>query len=128
MRAERCRRVAAVSKRERTYLNATVEDLGKISDTAEQELKMVESNLYKYFKGIAVVTLTVGIVYVGVEWIFKATQIRKDYFMVTTINGVMTSCKVATYTCSISDAGTDNKCTGTMDYFNTTLVLMHLAR
>lgn len=119
--------VAAVTKRDRPHLNATVENLDKISDTAKQDLKKVESNLYKYFKEGAVISLTVGAVYVGVDWVSKATQARKGCFMVTTINGVTTSCKVATYTCSSGDTNTGNKCTGTMDYYNTTLVLMYLA-
>lgn len=120
--------VAAVTKRERPHLDATVENLNKISDTAKRDLKKVENNLYKHFKNGAVVALTVGVVYVGADWISKATEARKGCFMVTTVNGVTTSCKVAAYTCSTDeDAGTGNKCTGTTNYYNTTLVLMNLA-
>lgn len=119
--------VAAIAKRERPHLNATVETLDKISDTAKRDLKRVESNLYKHFKEGTAVALTVGVAYVGVDWVSKATRARKGCFMLTTIDGVTTSCKVAEHTCFASDAAGRTPCTGTTDYYNTTLVLMHLA-
>lgn len=119
--------VATITKREYPHLHATLENLDKLSDTAKRDLKKVESNLYKYFKEGTIIALTVGVVYVGVDWIYKATKSRKGCYMVTTINGVTTSCKIAAHTCSINDNLVTNSCTGSVDYYNTTLVLMHLS-
>lgn len=118
--------VATVAKRERPHLNATLETLDKIPDTARRDLKKVESNLYKHFKEGTTVALTIGVATVGVNWISEATRTRKGCFMLTTLDGRTTSCKVAAYTCSTGDADKGNRCTGATDYYNTTLVLMHL--
>lgn len=118
--------VATAAKRERPHLNATVENLDKIPETAKRDLKMVENNLYRHFKEGMSVALTVGVVTVGVDWISRATRARKGCFMVTVVDGKTTSCKVSAYTCSTGDANTGNQCTAALDYYNTTLVLMHL--
>lgn len=119
--------VATVAKRERPHLNATVDNLDKIPDTAKRDLKKVESNLYRHFKEGAAVALTIGVVTVGVGWISQATRARKGCFMMTVVDGKTTSCKVSAYTCSTGDAATGNICKNALDYYNTTLVLMQLA-
>lgn len=120
--------VATVAKRERPHLNATVDNLDKLSDTAKRDLKKVESNLFRHFREGTVVALTIGAVTVGVNWISQATRARKGCFMMTVVDGKTTSCKISEYTCSADDANTgNNKCNNVQDYYNTTLVLMHLA-
>lgn len=119
--------VATVAKRERPHLNATVDNLDKLSDTAKRDLKKVESNLYRHFREGTAVALTIGAVTVGVDWISQATRARKGCFMMTVVDGKTTSCKISAYTCSADDANTGNKCTNVQDYYNITLVLMHLA-
>lgn len=122
--------LATATKRERPHLNATLDDLDKISDTARVDLKKVESNLYRRFKEGSVIALTIGTVTVATNWIVNATKARKGCFMVTTIDGKTTSCKVASFTCSAdSDKTAANACKGgpPLDCHNTTLVLIHLA-
>lgn len=121
--------LATATKRERPHLNATLDDLDRISDTARVDLKKVESNLYRRFKEGSVIALTIGTVTVGTNWIVNATRARKGCFMVTTIDGKTTSCKVASFTCSADgDKTAANACRGApLDCHNTTLVLIHLA-
>lgn len=118
--------LATATKRERPYMHATAKNLDKISETARRDLKKVESNLYRHFKEGAVIALTIGTVIVGTDWIAKATAARTGCFMVTTINGKTTSCKVTSCTCT-NNVVDNNACSGTLDYYNITLVIMNLA-
>lgn len=117
---------AAAAKRQRPHLDLTLDDLAGMSETARRDLKKVETNMFGHFRKGAVVGLTIGTVVVGVDWIAKATAARRGCYMVTTVDGVTTSCKVSAYTCG--DSRVEGLlCAGAHDYYNTTLVLMHLA-
>lgn len=113
-------------KQARPNLDATVENIDKLSTSSKAELKKVENTLLKKFKQGTVIALTIGAVYVGVDWISKATAARKGCFMLTTINGKTVSCKVAAFSCSSPSGGTP--CTGKMDYYNVTLMIIAYAQ
>lgn len=116
--------LATSNKRSFPQLNVSVTELPNISKSAAKDVAKVENNLFKYFKKGTTVALTLGAVYVGVDWLTKATESRKGCFMLTTINGKTTSCKVQAYSCIGSDG---NLCSDSLPYYNTTLVLMKIA-
>ena len=110
-------------------LDTTVENIGKLSSSSKAELKKVESNLMKRFKQGAIISLTIGAVYVGVDWISKTTEARKGCFMLTTINNKVSSCKVAAFSCAGGTAtDTSNACQSLPPYYNVTLILMAIAQ
>lgn len=108
-----------------SHLDATLEDLDKLSSTAKKQLQQAENNLFKYVKNGAVISLVVGTVYVGANWIVKETERRRGCFMFTTIDGVTTSCKVGEYSCVPHTQGYE--CANKLNYRNTTLILMKIA-
>lgn len=106
-------------------LNVGAEGVSALKGSDKAVVEKVQSNFLKRFKQGLVIPLAIGAVYVGVDWLVKATAKRKGCFMLTTINGKTTSCKVAAYTC------TDNSAEGTLcgenlPYYNTTLILMKI--
>lgn len=116
--------LASVTKNARANLNVTTDAVSQLSDTAKRDLKKVEGNLSKYFKQGTVIALTIGAVYVGVDWITKSTEQRKGCFMLTTIDGKTTSCKVVSYSC-VGKGG--EACTSVGNYYNVTIWLIAIA-
>lgn len=118
------RDLALSNKKSFPQLDIKENGFSNMSSTAARDVKKVENNLLKYFKQGTTIALTLGAVYVGVDWLTKTTERRKGCFMLTTINGKTTSCKVQAYSC----VGTDGDfCQSQLTYYNTTLVLMHVA-
>ncbi|ATZ81566.1 ODV-E56 [Drosophila innubila nudivirus] len=115
-----------VTKNARNYphLNIVVNEFPNISRSATQDIAKIESNLFRKLKTGVVLSLTVGSLVVGTGWALRATRQRAGCFMMTTINNKTSSCKVQAYTC---DGTPDFLCTGTLPYFNVTLVLMKIA-
>lgn len=118
---------AAASAARRPHLNVTAERVAELSTSGKRDYAKVTQNLFKYFKQGAFVALTLGGVYVGVDWIAKTTERRKGCFMVTTIDNKTTSCKVAAYSCLATTEGSDACRSISAKYYNVTLVLMHIA-
>lgn len=92
-----------------------------------KKLKSAESKFLKYGKPGAVIALTVGVAYVVVDGLTKATADRTGCFMVTNINGKTQSCKVSNLTCS-SEASNGVLCGSDLQKFelNTILALLSL--
>lgn len=91
------------------------------------KLKNIENKFLKYAKPGAAIVLTVGVAYVVVDGLTKATKDRTGCFMVTNINGKTQSCKVSSLTCS-SEASDGVLC-GAETYkykLNTMLCLLSL--
>lgn len=105
-------------------LNITEVNFNSISKSAASDIVKVESNLFKYFKRGAIIALTIGVIIVGVNWVKTATARRKGCFMLTTINGITSSCKVQAYSCAGQDG---DFCTGEFKYLNVTLALIKIA-
>lgn len=118
--------LSAKTKQLHPALDTTVENIDKLAASSKAELKTVESNLTKRFKQGTVIALTIGTIYVGVDWLSKATQARKGCFMLSTINNKVSSCKVAAFSCA-SSVDTTNACSSVPAAYNTTLVLMAIA-
>lgn len=116
--------LAETSARAHPHLNLREADFPSMSKTAAADIKTVENNLFKYVKQGTTLALTLGAVYVGVDWLTKTTAERKGCFMLTTINGTTTSCKVAGYSC-IGSGG--NTCATNPTLYNTTLILIKVA-
>lgn len=116
--------LALSNKKKFPHLDLKEVDFPNMSKTAAKDVKKVESNMFKYFKQGTTIALTIGIVYVGVDWLTKSTAQRKGCFMLTTINGKTTSCKVQAYSC-IGTGGT--MCQSVLGYYNTTTVLIKIA-
>lgn len=112
------------SKRSFPQLDLKEADLPSMSTTAAKDIKTVEGNLFKYAKQGTTLALTLGAVYVGIDWLTKATEQRKGCFMLTTINGQTTSCKVQAYSC-IGTGG--NMCSSSVQSYNTTLRLLYVS-
>ncbi|ATY70199.1 odv-e56 [Tomelloso virus] len=115
---------AASNKKSYPQLNLTEAEIPNMSKTAAKDVKKVENNLFKYFKKGTTIALTLGAVYVAVDWLTKTTEKRKGCFMLTTLNNKTTSCKVQAYSC-IGSGG--DLCTTSLNYYNTTLVLIKVA-
>lgn len=106
-------------------LDVTADNISSLSVAGERDLKKAESNLFKKFKEGTILALTIGTVVVSVDAIRKATERRKGCFMLTTINGKTTSCKVQAYSCIGNNDGV--LCNSSLPYYNLTLVLMQIA-
>lgn len=118
---------ALTAKKLRPTLDVSASEVSKLPAAAKTDLSKVTNNLLKKFKQGTVIALTIGAVYVGVDWISKATAARKGCYMLTTINNKTTSCKMGRFTCS-GDASS-NLCSNQNHYnFNTTLILMAYAQ
>lgn len=107
-------------------LDLDVTDSSRLTPTARTKLGKVTANLTKALGKGTVFVMVLGTVAVSADWAITATQRRKGCFMMTTIDGKSTSCKVAAYTCHGPKEG--NLCTREPNYYNATLVLMHVSR
>lgn len=113
---------ALATKRARPQLDAG--SLDRLSTAAKSDLKKVESNLFRRFKEGAVIALTLGVVYVGVDWVIKATEARKGCWMLTTIDGKTTSCKLVASSC-IGDSS--SACKERELQFNATTEMIYIS-
>ncbi|ACH96245.1 odv-e56 [Oryctes rhinoceros nudivirus] len=116
--------LVTANKKSYPQLDLKTADFPTMSKTASANITRIENNLLKYVSTGGKVLLTLGVIYVGVDWLTKTTEQRKGCFMMTTINGVTTSCKVEAYSC-IGSGG--ELCSSALPYYNTTLVLMKIA-
>lgn len=116
--------LANASKAKYPHLDVTVENIENLSKAGQRDLKIAENNLFKYFKRGTIISLTIGTIVVGVDWLAKATEKRKGCFMLTTINHKTTSCKVQAYSC-VGQGG--DMCPQNLKLYNVTLVLMKIA-
>lgn len=115
---------ADVTKIKYPQLNVNIDNINLLPDSAKQIAAKVESNLGKYFKVGAFVTLFVGGIVVSKIWLEKATLDRKGCWMLRTVNGKTSSCKVVDYSCNASN--TTMACTVSLSYYNVTLTLMKI--
>jgi len=116
------------NKRTLPELDATLGDVDRLSDTAKGSVRRIESNLMRRFKQGTVIALTIGVVSVGADWIRKTIEARRGCYMITTINGKPSSCKVQSYSCVGAAVG--NMCDASSSFdrlYNTTFVLMHVS-
>lgn len=117
----------SANKKAFPHLDVTADDFNTLSTTAKKDVKKIENNLIKYAKTGAKITLLFGTIAIGAEWALKGTQKRKGCWMITTIGGKPSSCKIAAFWCLGNTDG--DFCPGThVDKLqNTTLVLMAIS-
>lgn len=114
---------ADVTKTNYPQLNVNVDNLNLLPDSAKQLASKVESNLFKYFKVGTVVVLTVGGITATSIWLERETQNRKGCWMLRTVNGKTSSCKVVDYSCN---GNVTMACGVNNGYYNITLSLMKI--
>lgn len=116
----------AVAKKLYPSLDVPAKEIERLPESSKSALNKVSNNLLKKFKTGSIIALTIGTVYVGVDWLSKATEARKGCYMITTINNKTTSCKIAAHTCTGDRSS--NLCTSAVpEYYNVTLVLMTIS-
>lgn len=110
-------------------LDVTTDQLGDLPKSAQSQLASMTEKLYKHMPKGAKVTLIVGGFVMGANWLKEATEARRGCFMFKNVSGKMTSCRINSFSCSISPrsaAPLPNLCQS-RNYdgmYNTTLVLM----
>lgn len=105
-------------------------DTGKVtgpnvSKTTTKAVEKIESNLRKRFPSGTKIALGLGVVVVGAGWLSKVLDENKGCFMVTTIGGKTTSCKVDQLSC-VGKGGT--MCPNPASTYNTTLSAIQIAK
>lgn len=91
------------------------------------KLKKAQNAFLKLGKIGAPIVLTIGVAYITIDGLTKATADRTGCFMVTTINGKAHSCKVSSLTCSSESAGKGNLCSTPAKKFTLNVVLCLLS-
>lgn len=117
----------SVRKKQFPELNVGVRDVSKLSAENVKKLSKMDSILRKA-KPAAVIALTIGAVYVVADWITQTTKEREGCFMLTTLNGKTTSCKISAYTCASDDISQVGKMCTSVDpaYTQSNLALVYL--
>ena len=91
--------VARDLKKQIAHLDTTIEKVDKLSEKAKKDVVKIETRLLNFFKLGAYAALGIGGAIAGVGWLHRATEARKGCHMVTTIDGKLTSCKIAALSC-----------------------------
>lgn len=71
----------------------------------------------------APIALTIGVAYITIDGLLKATAARTGCFMVTTIDGKTESCKVSSLTCSSDTTDNVNPCSTPANKYTLNVVL-----
>lgn len=87
------------------------------------KLNKAQNAFLKLGKFGAPIALTIGVAYITVDGLLKATADRTGCFMVTTINGKAESCKVSSLTCSSENASKGKLCSTPANKFTLNVVL-----
>lgn len=113
------------------HLNITINEIENLTNQQKGTLEKIGNNIKRIFGKAGKLTLTIGTLYVGTNCIIRALKERKGCFMVTTIDGKSTSCKVQNYSCiGISDeyhTSSVTNCDHKYSLYNVTLTLMYIA-
>lgn len=88
----------------------TADDLPNASASTKEIIKKAEQTLLQKLARNTSVLITVGIIVVTSEWAYKSVVANRGCFMLTTINGKTTSCRIKQLSCTNLTA-TDNVCT-----------------
>lgn len=124
--------IATITKLERPQLNITLGNIDKLSDSSLQELNHFQKN-WKRYAGAGSVALVIGTVTVTDSWFKDALAARRGCWMVKTVNGKSTSCRVSSFTCGDVSSSTGNTqtvklCkTDEIGFYNVTVQFMYIA-
>lgn len=110
-----------------SHLDVTTEEFSKLSKKFQAEANKIESNLFKYFKEGAVISLVLGTVVVSAGWLLRETEKRKGCFLVRTDGTGTSSCKLINLSCNPYVQGCE--CANQSNkYYNTTLMAMIISK
>lgn len=87
------------------------------------KINKAQSAFMKLGKVGAPILLTIGVAYITVDGLLKATADRTGCFMVTTINGKASSCKIRGLTCSSEATANGTLCATPANKFTLNVVL-----
>lgn len=109
-------------------LDVDVGDIGKLDAATKKQVETATSNLLTYFKTGSVITLTIGAVVVGADWLIKANESRKGCHMLTVIDNKTTWCRLNSFTCQpINTTPHSAPCTNFNNtYYNIVLMFMEI--
>lgn len=110
-------------------LDVTVEQLDNLPKSAQSQLAKITKKLYKSIPIGTTVVLLTGVFVVGANWLKDAVEARRGCFMLRNVGGKTVSCRIDTFSCSLSPrhvASLSNPCPSRSydSLYNTTLVLM----
>jgi hypothetical protein len=111
-----------ITKNKATHGDLAVADETKMSTETKEKIKKAESKL----KTGAKYALIIGGIIGGIGWLKSAVKKRDGCWMVSTINGQTTSCKVQSYSCASSSTDSDSACQE-LAYTNSVLQLMAIS-
>lgn len=124
--------VSNITKLERPQLNITLNNIDKLSNASLKELGHFRRNWGKYV-GTGTVALVIGTVALTDNWFKDALAARRGCWMVKTVNGKATSCRVSRFTCGDLQQSSNNTPGGvlcnegdTNEFYNTTLYFMYI--
>lgn len=122
--------VSDITKLERPQLNVTLSNIDKLSDASLKELNHFQRNWKKYV-GTGAVALVVGTVAATDSWFKDALAGRRGCWMVKTLNGKTTSCRVSRFTCGNISSSSGNTPGGALctddnsQFYNSTLYFIY---
>jgi len=107
-------------------------DVPKALQATKDKINKIEKAIINYYKPATVLSLTIGSVVVGTDWLTKTTKEREGCFMFTNINNKLSSCKISNFTCSnaknYGEMCSSKPVVGVSDeYYNLTIVFLTIA-
>lgn len=99
--------ISAITKMERPQLNVTYTNIDRLSETSLKELNHFKRNWMKYATA-GTVALVIGTITMINSWFKDALAARRDCWLVKTVNGVSTSCRVSRFTCGDIQSSSGN--------------------
>lgn len=131
--------MATISAKERPHLNLTVNNYDKLSEISKSDITSFTDNLLKVTKVGTYLVLVIGGVTIGANWVRNGLADRRGCWMLRTVNGKTTSCRVSAFSCgqqrvtrssTVDDAVKSSKqaCTeeDLSSYYNATLSFIHI--
>lgn len=126
-----------MSVKDRPHLNVTMNNYATLSETAKTEISSFYDNLIKFAKTGTYLALVIGGVTIGANWLINGLADRRGCWMVRTVNGKTTSCRVTSFSCGRQTdrppvtggevKSTQTSCTDDLSsYYNTTLSFIHI--
>lgn len=114
----------SVKKTTNSELNIKPSELDTASSEVKSSLSKIEKKGTSVFGDTAKVALVIGGITFGALWLTKAVKDRIGCWMVTTINGKATSCKIKDYYCN-DNASDNNYCGSTPSFYSVILLTIH---
>jgi len=128
--------IVKISAKERPHLNITVNNYDKLSEISKSDITSFTDNLLKVSKAGTYLVLVIGGVTIGVNWIRNGLADRRGCWMLRTVNGKTTSCRVSAFSCgrpsgnlslSVDTVNSKQTCTEDLSsYYNATLSFIHI--